>query len=123
MASERKQNSYLQYKIKQAHKIIFDDLSSIPDVQTWANKAGVSTRWLCKAMKNKHGNSPKLLLRKRRYTVLVKSLKKDPEITGYCLAREVGLSDEKSLYKFLSSHYETSLTQLRNGIMKERLID
>lgn len=123
MDSERKQSSYLKYKTKQAHKIIFNDLSSIPDVQTWAEEAGVSRRWLCKAMKKEHGNSPKKLLRKRRYMVLLKSLKEDPDITGYCLAREVGLSDEKSLYKFLSSHYGTSLTKLRNELMKERLAD
>lgn len=117
MDPESKEKSYLRYKTKQAHRIIIDDLSSIPDVKTWANEAGVSRRWLCKAMKKEHGTSPKELLRERRYVVLVKCLTEDPDLTGYCLAREVGLSDEKSLYKFLTSHYDTNLTQLRDEII------
>lgn len=69
MAQENKQNLYLRYKTKQAHRIIIDDLSSIGDVKTWAKEAGVSTRWLCKAMKKEHGKSPKILLRKRRHGI------------------------------------------------------
>lgn len=119
MAQENKQSSYLRYKAKQAYRVILDDLSSISDVKTWAEKAGVSTRWLCQAMKKVYGNSPKILLRKRRYMVLVKCLTEDPDLTGYCLAREVGLIDEKALYKFLSNHYDTSLTQLRDKIIEK----
>ncbi|CAN5701956.1 hypothetical protein BH23THE1_BH23THE1_30670 [soil metagenome] len=72
-------------------------------------------------MKKEHGHSPKILLRKRRYIVLVKCLTKDPELSGYYLAREIGLRDEKGLYKFLLSHYETTLTQLRENIIKASL--
>lgn len=111
------QNPLVKYKVRKAVELLKDEIQSIPDVQTWAEEAGVSKRWLCKAMKKEHGTSPKVLLRKRRYIVLVKCLTQDPELTGYCIAREVGLSDEKALYKFLSSHYDTTLTQLREEII------
>lgn len=116
-----KQNPLVTYKVNKAVEILKEEIQSIPDVQTWASEAGVSTRWLCKAMKNEHGNSPKILLRKKRYKVLFNNLKEDPELSGYCLAREIGLSDEKSLYKFLSNHYDTTLTQLRDDIIKASL--
>ncbi|MEX0662892.1 MAG: helix-turn-helix domain-containing protein [Balneolaceae bacterium] len=119
MAQESKQSSYVRHKTKQAYQVIIDDLSSIPDVQTWAEEAGVSTRWLSKAMKKEHGKSPKVLLRKQRYTVLVKCLTEDPELKSYYLAREIGLSDEKALYKLLSSYYDTTLTELRDEIIEK----
>lgn len=119
MAQENKQTSYVRYKAKQAYQIIIDDLSSITDVKSWAEEAGVSTRWLCKTMKKVYGNSPKVLLRKRRYIVLVRCLIEDPDHPGYYLGREVGLIDEKALYKFLSSHYDTTLTQLRDEILEK----
>lgn len=53
--------------------------------------------------------------------VLVACLTEDPDLTGYYLAREIGLSDDKALYKFLSSHYDTTLTKLRNEIIKAKM--
>ncbi len=121
MAQENKQSSYVRYKAKQAYQIIIDNLSSISDVQTWAEEAGVSQRWLCRVMKKAYGNSPKVLLRKRRYVELVTCLTENPELSGYYLAREIGLRDEKALYKFLSIYYDTTLTQLREDVIKARM--
>ena len=121
MENNQVKSPIFQFKVRKAIKILTENVESISDVQSWAKEAGVSTRWLCKAIKRESGNSPKVFLRNKRYKILVKILSEDPELTGYHLAREIGLSDEKALYKFLSTHYNTTLTQMRVEIIKVRL--
>lgn len=121
MQKNQSKSLTFQYKVRKAIKILTENVESIPDVQSWAREAGVSRRWLCNSMKKVYGKPPKVFLRNTRYKLLIKYLEDNPELSGYFLAREVGLSDEKALYKFLSRHYSTTLTQLRNEIIKARL--
>tara|TARA_R100001143_G_scaffold63475_1_gene70812 strand:+ start:389 stop:748 length:360 start_codon:yes stop_codon:yes gene_type:complete len=104
-----------------AQKILRDDIEEIPDVNTWAKKLGISTRWLSKIMKEEYGASPKKLLRMRRYESIRDCIDRDLEMTGFCIAIESGLKDEHALYKFLSTHYNTGLKKLRREIWAEKL--
>lgn len=104
-----------------AQKILRDDIEEIPDVNTWAKKLGITTRWLSKIMKQEYGSSPKKILRVRRYESIRECIDRDLEMTGYCIAVESGLKDEQALYKFLSTHYNTGLKKLRREIWAEKL--
>ena len=108
-------------KAQMAQKILRDDIEEIPDVNSWAKKLGISTRWLSKIMKQEYGSSPKKLLRLRRYESIRECIDRDLEMTGYCIALESGLKDEQALYKFLSTHYNTGLKKLRREIWAEKL--
>lgn len=113
----RQRKTLLDYKTERAVQILKDRIVDIPDVQSWAREAGVSRRWLCKAMKQVHSCSPKVILRKVRYKAITDCLLEEPDVSGYCVALAVGLRDEKALYKFLSSHFDTSLRPLRKDIL------
>lgn len=104
-----------------AQKILRDDIEEIPDVNAWARKLGVTTRWLSKLMKQEYGSSPKTMLRVRRFERIRECIERDLEMTGYCIALESGLKDEQALYKFLSTHYSTGLKKLRREIWAEKL--
>jgi methylphosphotriester-DNA--protein-cysteine methyltransferase len=72
-------------------------------------------------MKQQFGKSPKKILREMRFSIIIKCLNEDLEMTGYCVALEAGLKDEKALYKFLSTHFDTSLTTIRKEILQDLL--
>lgn len=121
MSYERNENTLLVYKVKKAVSLLRKEIETISSVQKWAEEAGVSRRWLCKAMKKVYGHPPKVIIRKIRYEMILDCMDEDPEISGYCLAKEVGMSDEKALYKFLSVHFDSSLTQLRIKYVRKNL--
>ncbi|GEM_PF-754458 len=104
-------------KAERALSLLNNRIEEIHSVQKWASEARMSRRWLCKIMKQEYAKDPKTILREMRYKTIKKSLKEDSEMTGYCAALEAGLKDEKALYKFLSTHYDTSLTKLRKRIL------
>lgn len=109
-------------KVEKAIHLLDKRIGEIPDVQTWAEEVGVSRRWLCKYMKREYNKSPKIIIRDTRFKVIKECLRKDCEMTGYCAASEAGLSDENALYKFLSTHFDTSITQLRIEILKQKKV-
>ena len=104
-------------KAERALLLLHNRIEEINSVQKWASEARMSRRWLCKIMKQEYAKDPKTILREMRYKTIKNSLKEDLEMTGYCAALEAGLKDEKALYKFLSTHYDTSLTKLRKRIL------
>jgi len=115
------QINLLVLKAQMAAKILRDDIEQIPDVKTWARKLGISTRWLSTLVRQEYGSSPKEMLRLRRYESIRDCIDRDLEMTGYCIALESGLKDEQALYKFLSTHYNTGLKNLRKEIWAEKL--
>ena len=98
--------------------ILEKDLSHIPDVQTWAERARISRSILNRVIKRHYGISPKRMLRRYRYRLIAEMIKKDPQITSYAAARNAGLRDEKALYKFLDSYYETTFTQMKKDVLR-----
>lgn len=104
-------------KAERALLLLYNRIEDIHSVHKWASEARMSRRWLCKIMKQEYAKCPKTILREMRYKSIKDSLKEDLEMTGYCAALEAGLRDEKALYKFLSNHYDTSLTQMRKRIL------
>jgi len=62
------------------------------------------------------GFRPQKSLVEIRLSCIVEVVVLNPELSGYEIAWEVGLRDEKALYNFLVRHSGTSLTELRNAI-------
>lgn len=112
-----KTKSLKSIKAEIALSLLINRIEEIHSVQEWATEARMSRRWLCKIMKQEYSKDPKTILREMRYKSIKNSLKKDSDMTGYCAALEAGLKDEKALYKFLSTHYDTSLTKLRKKLL------
>ncbi len=112
-----------ELRAQRALIVLGDCIDEIPNVKVWAEKAGISTRWLYKLMIEECGCSPKKVLRRVRYKTIRACIENDPDMTGYGVAVESGLKDEQSLYKFLSTHYDTGLKDLRYEIWSEKLKD
>lgn len=123
MSHQEKEKMLARYRLNKTMKLLREEIDKIPDVQSWADKAGVSRRWLCKAMKKAYGNSPKVIIREVRYEIIKECVEDDPEVIGYTVATEAGLRDEKALFKFLSTHFDTRLTLLREEVLSEKQKD
>jgi len=100
-------------KLDRIVELLRRDLSSIPDVNTWALQAGVSTSWLLYTVKSEYNVTPKVFLKNIRFRQISNHIIEDFEITGYELALETGLRDEVALSKFLRRHFDTSLVKLK----------
>ena len=100
-------------KLERIVRLLRRELSSIPDVNTWALQAGVSTSWLLYSVKSEYKVTPKVFLKNLRFKRISDDIIKDIEVTGYELALEAGLRDEVALSKFLRRHFDTSLVKLK----------
>lgn len=104
-------------KDERAFATLKKDLSAIPTVKKWASEAGVSRGWLYSAMVEFYGETPKLILRNLRFSKIIISIEKDRFATSFSIARQVGLRDDKALYKFLMSNFNMTFTDLRAKII------
>lgn len=109
----QKRETIRKLKLNRIVKLLRRDLGSIPDVNTWALQAGVSTSWLLYSVKSEYNVTPKIFLKNLRFKQISDHIIEDFEITGYELALETGLRDEVALSKFLRRHFDTSLVKLK----------
>lgn len=112
----------LQYKVRNAIKILRENVGQIASVQSWADEAGVSRRWLCKSMKKVYGKSPKIIIREVKYEKVVMLIRKDGiEASCYCVAVDAGFAKAKNVSRFLSTFYNTTFTELKMDLLKEEV--
>ncbi|HLR89443.1 MAG TPA: helix-turn-helix domain-containing protein [Balneolaceae bacterium] len=117
-----KVNPLIRFKCDKAVQLLRYGTFDIPDVQTWAEKAGVSRRWLCRSMKVVYGKPPKIILREMRYEKVVLSIREHGLNAGcYATAVDVGFSNDAALSRFLSSFYDTTFTKLKEDIVLGRI--
>ncbi len=117
--NQHKSNS-VEFKVRKAIKILRDNVEKIPNVQNWADEAGVSRRWLCKSMKRVYGKPPKIILREVKYEKVIKLIRKDGiEASCYCVAVDAGFKKGKNVSRFLSTFYNTTFTKLKMELLKE----
>lgn len=109
----QKRQTIRKLKLEKIVQLLRRELSSIPDVNTWALQAGVSTSWLLYSVKSEYNITPKVFLKNLRFRRISDHIIEDFEITGYELALETGLRDEVALSKFLRRHFDTSLVKLK----------
>jgi len=61
-------------------------------------------------------NTPKQVLAEVKLEMIKKEIASQPKAIGYHIAVNIGLQDEKALYKFLATYFDTTLTDLKNEI-------
>jgi AraC-like DNA-binding protein len=109
-----------EYRCRQAVQVLREQIVEIPHVKTWAEEAGVSRRWLCKSMKAVYGKPPKIILREVKYEKIVMLiLEEGADATCYSVSVDAGFGSAKNGSRFLSSHYETTFTELKMDLLKE----
>jgi len=104
----------IEYRCKQAIRMLRKRVAKIQNVKTWAEEVGVSRRWLCKSMKEVYGKPPKIILREVKYEKMVLLiLEEGLDATCYSVAVDSGFGSAKNGSRFLSSHYDTTFTELK----------
>src|SRR5690625_7997317 len=102
-----KVNPLIRFKCDKAVQLLRYGTFDIPDVQTWAEKAGVSRRWLCRSMKVVYGKPPKIILREMRYEKVVLSIREHGLNAGcYATAVDMGFRNDAAVSRLLWSVYE-----------------
>lgn len=100
-------------EITKAVNVFEENYREILTVTDWANYMGYSRSYFCRIFTNEFGINPKDHIKLYRLRLIKKELKKDPEAIGYKIAISTGLSDEKALHKFLTIHFDKTLSELR----------
>lgn len=95
------------------------NLENIATITEWALLMGYNRSYFSRAFQKHFKKPPKEVLKKVRLKYIMKEIRQDPDAIGYKIAVEVGLNDEKALYKFLMTHYSISINELREYIYFE----
>jgi len=109
------------HKADEAIEILIQNIADIPDVQRWAEAAGVSRGWLWYTMKKIYGKTPREIIREVRFKTIVQLLKKDIHAISYSIARDAGFQDDDSMRKFLSNNYRYTFTTLKDEVINGNL--
>ncbi len=96
-----------------------ENLEDIATITEWALLMGYNRSYFSRAFCQHFKKSPKDVLKKIRMKYIMKEIRQDPDAIGYKIAVNVGLIDEKALYKFLMTHYSISINELREYIYFE----
>jgi hypothetical protein len=106
-------------KAEKVVRTLIEEIDSIRYVKQWAKEANVSRSWLKKKMKTTYDKPPKIILREVRFEVITFLIMgKGVEASSLCVANESGVGKTSdALYKFLSRHYETTFTRLKEKVL------
>lgn len=118
MKSNQNKSTLVQYKVKKAIEILTENVESIRDVQSWVDEAGVSRRWLCRAMKKVYRKPPKEVLREVKFEKVVWLICNEGLEAGcYSVAVDAGFKSASGLSKFLSAYHDINFTELKIEII------
>lgn len=106
------------HPIKTAVEVLELELEDIPNVKTWAERMGYSRSHFSTKIKEHFGKAPGQVLREVRVKLIRKEILSHPQETAYSIARRVGLKDDDALCHFLSTHFGTNFTELRENLFK-----
>lgn len=114
----KKNDNHSIHVVNQVKGLLDEKIPEIRDVKQLAKLAGYSKRWMNKCFKYCEEKSPAVLLREVRYIAIRNMIKSNPTATAAYVANEVAPHwNEKNLYNFLSTHYQTNFTRLRFEIL------
>ncbi|MTI89283.1 MAG: AraC family transcriptional regulator [Balneolaceae bacterium] len=113
-----------EYKeeIELAIRAFKNNIEDIHTVQEWASYANFSsTKSFSRQIKIHFGKPAIKVMTELRLQKVIELMLKSPEESLFCIARMVGLKDEKSLYDYVKYHTELSPTSLKKRVKKEKL--
>lgn len=96
--------------------LVFVHINKIVTVEELADLLGCSRAWVHRKIVESTGLSPTVLLRKLRFEALHDYIQLNLECSAYEAAIHVGLQNDKALCKFLTMHFGTNFTDLRQNI-------
>jgi|SRR5690625_1146974 len=102
--------------IEEAVQELKEHRKEIQCVNEWALYMGYSRSYFSRKVKGMFGRTPKRILADNKLEMIKEEIEKQPHAIGYTIAVNTGLEDEKALYKFLTTHFDTTLTDLRQGM-------
>jgi AraC-like DNA-binding protein len=85
-----------------------------------AKKFGYSRTYFSRKFKLETGITPYRFLTRLKIKRARERIKEEPDISGYRLARLLGLKNEKGLYQFLNHHLNLSFQKFREEVIKDR---
>lgn len=105
--------------IEESIRILEENLADITTVSVWAKEMGYSRSYFSTRFTEYFGESPSECLCRIRYCRLHRAILQYPYETSRAMALRLGLRNEQALYKFLSRHYDTNFTEVRNKLLGE----
>lgn len=114
-----KNQRMLAEKAEESVQILVKEIVEIRSVKQWAESCYVSRSGLKKRMKKSFGKYPKQIMREIRFEIIcLLILKKGRSAQSIAIAYESGLgASSDAIYKFLSRHFDTTFTDLKNEIL------
>jgi transcriptional regulator GlxA family with amidase domain len=102
-------------RLKKVHVALAAHLREIHTVQDWADRTGfTSGRQFARQYLRCYHEHPKKSIQLARLNRIIDVILFQPDRSGYEIAWEAGLEDEKALYDFLHYHTGLILTELRD---------
>lgn len=114
--SNQTTNGYHKF-IEQSVIMLEKHLEEIPNVIAWAAFMGFSRSYFCTSFTRYFGETPSEKLRSIRYKRVHKVVLRYPHESSNSITKRIGLNNEQALYKFLSRHYDTNFTKVRNKLL------
>ncbi|MDR8393091.1 AraC family transcriptional regulator [Aliifodinibius sp. S!AR15-10] len=102
--------------MERAVKELKTNYQELTCVNEWAEYMGYSRSYFSRRIREIFGRPPKEIMIEITMKSVREEISEDPRAIGYKIAVNVGLNDEKALNKFLDSHFDTSLTELRQQL-------
>ncbi|MGN8224738.1 helix-turn-helix domain-containing protein [Gracilimonas sp. BCB1] len=100
-------------RISEAIQVLEKNYLDILTVYEWADAMGYSRSHFCRIFKKEFGTNPKDKLKTFRLKLIKEEIRKNPKAIGYEIAVNTGLTDSKSLHKFLYTHFDKNITALK----------
>lgn len=102
--------------IEEALPILRNNVDTICTVGEWAEQTGYSRTHFSMLIRREFDDTPYSIICREKFQKVCQLVRNNPSLKGVVIAREAGFSDVKALYKFLSNHFNTTLTSLRKRL-------
>lgn len=100
-------------QIEEAVSFLKENIDEIYTVSEWADARGYSRGYFSELIRDEFDKTPYAILKNEKYKKVKQLVRENSDSKGRVIANDAGFADEKALYKFLSFHYQTSLSELR----------
>ena len=106
-------------KIREALKVLDENLISINTVSEWADKVGYdSSKYFSRKIRDAYGELPKEMIIRKKLEQIEDILCHSEDQIYYSIALDLGFKNDVALYKFLKRHTGKSITEYKRECEK-----